>query len=611
MQQTACDTTPNAFSFTDVTGAEVSTLTTSNSITIGGINTSTPVSVSGSGSPQIRINGGSWVTSGTITNGQSLQVRLTSSASNDTASTATVNVGGVTDSWSVTTESGAQPQTNYETTETDSTDPCTVVSYVVPAGVTKVLAQLWGGSGGNMGGNGGYTQAYLNVTPGETLTLITGQSGIFGFTNYNNWSVSACGGGGRSYGAAGGGGRSAVRRGSTELLTAGGGGAGGSAYVTARGGHGGGLSGQDGWERSSCPSSKGFGGTQSAGGAGGTGDKPGQAGSAFKGGDGGGFVGHSGSGGGGGGGYFGGGGASYAQNSSCTGADGGGGGSSYCGGGSHCVTIEGYGASQTYDPDLGLTNGLVLVTPVNSTPAPVVFDATGADQTYTVPSGVSTLLVGLWGAGSLSYTAGGYTQGYLSVTPGETIKVMVGQAPTLTNCTATYGGGGYSANKRGCGAGRSAVFKGATELMTAGGAGGGGRGVGGAGGGSGTDGGDCTLSASIPGKSGGHGGGAGFCKVSGTAASGANGGNGGGSKSIGGGGGGGFPHGGGGGGGSNTSTNAKYSTGGGGGMGYCGGAGVSNCITLNGMGAPGGKGANDVVTLPGGDGKVVIIPFSG
>jgi hypothetical protein len=97
------DTTPDAFSFTDVTLAPFNTLTTSNAVTITGIDTATPVSVTGAGSPQIRIDGGSWVTSGTITDGQSLEVRLTSANTSATANTATVTVGSVSDNWSVTT----------------------------------------------------------------------------------------------------------------------------------------------------------------------------------------------------------------------------------------------------------------------------------------------------------------------------------------------------------------------------------------------------------------------------------------------------------------------------------------------------------------------------
>lgn len=101
------DTTPNAFSFTDETNQALNTLNTSNIITISGINAPTSVTVSGTGSPQISINGGAWATSGTITNGQTLQVRLTTANAFTTARSATVNVGGVTDVWSVTTRAAA------------------------------------------------------------------------------------------------------------------------------------------------------------------------------------------------------------------------------------------------------------------------------------------------------------------------------------------------------------------------------------------------------------------------------------------------------------------------------------------------------------------------
>ena len=94
---------PDSFGFTDVTNQTISTLITSNSVNITGITGSVAVSVSGQGSPQIRINGGSWVTSGTITNGQSLEVQLTSSSSNSTMYSATVTVGANSDQWDVTT----------------------------------------------------------------------------------------------------------------------------------------------------------------------------------------------------------------------------------------------------------------------------------------------------------------------------------------------------------------------------------------------------------------------------------------------------------------------------------------------------------------------------
>lgn len=110
-QYAACtteDTTPDPFSFNDVTNAATSTLTTPTpaTVTITGINSATSVSVSGQGSPQMRINGGAWVTSGSISNGQTLAVRLTSASTLGTTYSAAVNVGGVTDNWSVTASCG-------------------------------------------------------------------------------------------------------------------------------------------------------------------------------------------------------------------------------------------------------------------------------------------------------------------------------------------------------------------------------------------------------------------------------------------------------------------------------------------------------------------------
>ena len=98
------DTAPDQFTFTDLTNQSLSTLVTSNSQTVSGFTETLAISVAGSGSPQIEIsNSGSWVTSGSITSGQSVKVRLTSSSSVSTAYAATVTVGDTSDTWSVTT----------------------------------------------------------------------------------------------------------------------------------------------------------------------------------------------------------------------------------------------------------------------------------------------------------------------------------------------------------------------------------------------------------------------------------------------------------------------------------------------------------------------------
>ena len=103
--QPSSDYAPDAFGFTDVTGQVTGTVINANTVTITGIGPlPVGVSVSGGGSPQIRINNaGSWVTSGSISNGQTLQLRLTSSATPETMLSATVTVGTAFDQWDVTT----------------------------------------------------------------------------------------------------------------------------------------------------------------------------------------------------------------------------------------------------------------------------------------------------------------------------------------------------------------------------------------------------------------------------------------------------------------------------------------------------------------------------
>lgn len=99
------DTTPDAFTFTDVTGATRSTLYTSNTITVAGINAAAPISVTGG---EYRVNGGAWVSSsGTVVNGDTVQVRGTSSGAYSTAVSVVLTIGGVSDSYTVTT--GADP----------------------------------------------------------------------------------------------------------------------------------------------------------------------------------------------------------------------------------------------------------------------------------------------------------------------------------------------------------------------------------------------------------------------------------------------------------------------------------------------------------------------
>lgn len=97
----ASDTTPSAFSFADQTGVTKNTAITSAAITVAGINAAATISVTGG---TYQIGSGSFTsTAGTVTNGQTVQVKHTSSNSGGTAVNTTLTIGGVSDIFTSTT----------------------------------------------------------------------------------------------------------------------------------------------------------------------------------------------------------------------------------------------------------------------------------------------------------------------------------------------------------------------------------------------------------------------------------------------------------------------------------------------------------------------------
>lgn len=90
------DTTPDAFSFTDVSGVALSDTITSTAITITGINAAAAITITGG---TYDINESDTFTSdpGTVDNGDTVRARHTSSASYLTATNTTVTIGGISD----------------------------------------------------------------------------------------------------------------------------------------------------------------------------------------------------------------------------------------------------------------------------------------------------------------------------------------------------------------------------------------------------------------------------------------------------------------------------------------------------------------------------------
>ena len=99
------DTVPAAFSFTDVADGNVTTEYDDN-VTITGIDSTTTISIAGDGG-EYQINAGArTAAAGTVALNDVVTVYLTSSGLNSTAVNTTLNVGGVTDTFTITTVAG-------------------------------------------------------------------------------------------------------------------------------------------------------------------------------------------------------------------------------------------------------------------------------------------------------------------------------------------------------------------------------------------------------------------------------------------------------------------------------------------------------------------------
>ncbi len=241
-----------------------------------------------------------------------------------------------------TTHTQAARNGNGQATLTFSPLPAAVFSFaytgaaqsvVVPAWAKSMIVDIYGAQGGGyaptgkLGGLGGRVQATIPVTPGETLQVNVGGTGVQSGTpsGGGGWNGGGLSNADASSQGFGGGGATDIRRGGTALanriLVAGGGG--GAGYDSVSGGAGGGLVGQAGPNGAYVG---GGGGTQSAGGAAGSGGEGGSgAGALGQGGAAG--LGRWGIPGAGGGGYYGGGGGEATINAMTASA--GGGGSSY------------------------------------------------------------------------------------------------------------------------------------------------------------------------------------------------------------------------------------------------------------------------------------------
>jgi hypothetical protein len=98
------DTTPDPFILADQPDVPLSTPITSAPVAVTGITVPTPISVSGDPTSQYSINGGAFTSAaGSVSNGNTVRVRHTSAVVPDATVDTTLNIGGVTDTFTSTT----------------------------------------------------------------------------------------------------------------------------------------------------------------------------------------------------------------------------------------------------------------------------------------------------------------------------------------------------------------------------------------------------------------------------------------------------------------------------------------------------------------------------
>jgi hypothetical protein len=108
---------PDAFTFTDQGGVALSSVVTSNTITVGGLGTTATIAVSGG---EYQIGEGVYTAeNGTVSNGDTVTLRATSSSSGLTAVDVVLDINGVSDTFTITTELDTDGDGAGNTLDTD------------------------------------------------------------------------------------------------------------------------------------------------------------------------------------------------------------------------------------------------------------------------------------------------------------------------------------------------------------------------------------------------------------------------------------------------------------------------------------------------------------
>ena len=164
------DTTPDAFSFTDQTDVSLSVVVESNEITVAGIDSAASIIITGG---EYSVNGGAYTSaSGTINNGNTVKVRHTSSATVNTSTDTMLTIGGVSDTFTSTTELvDATPDVFAFTDQTGVALNTVIESNIITVSGLSAAAAITI-TGGEYSVNGGaYTSSAGTINNGNTVRV--------------------------------------------------------------------------------------------------------------------------------------------------------------------------------------------------------------------------------------------------------------------------------------------------------------------------------------------------------------------------------------------------------------------------------------------------------
>ncbi|WP_299075833.1 hypothetical protein [uncultured Paraglaciecola sp.] len=163
------DSTPDAVTFTSLSDANPGETQTSNAVTLTGFEGSQPVTVSGG---ELQINNGSWVSSGSVSSGDSVRLRHTASSDFNTSRVTNMTVAGAAfaDFSSTTRERDVTPDGIAFTSLSDQDTATVVTSNAVTADSFEGSLTASVSNGEMQVGSDAWATSAI-IQPGDTLRL--------------------------------------------------------------------------------------------------------------------------------------------------------------------------------------------------------------------------------------------------------------------------------------------------------------------------------------------------------------------------------------------------------------------------------------------------------